>query len=80
MIDHAGFAQRNHQPSRRDIVVNDPQGLGQAQSKLYLQTFPEVVRPATLISRSITEIRAFIDEHSKGCIVKPLQTVLSEFY
>ena len=55
------------------IVVNDPEGLGQAQSKLYLQTFPEVVRPATLISRSITEIRAFIDEHSKGCIVKPLQ-------
>ncbi|TJW07291.1 MAG: glutathione synthase [Mesorhizobium sp.] len=55
------------------IVVNDPDGLGQAQSKLYLQTFPEVVRPATLISRSITEIRAFIDKHAKGCIVKPLQ-------
>ena len=55
------------------IVVNDPDGLAQAQSKLYLQTFPEAVRPATLISRSITEIRAFIDKHSKGCIVKPLQ-------
>ncbi|MFB9978837.1 glutathione synthetase [Mesorhizobium kowhaii] len=55
------------------IVVNDPDGLGQAQSKLYLQTFPEVVRPATLISRSISEIRAFIDKNSKGCIVKPLQ-------
>lgn len=55
------------------IVVNDPDGLAQAQSKLYLQTFPEAVRPATLISRSIAEIRAFIDKHSKGCIVKPLQ-------
>lgn len=55
------------------IVVNDPDGLGQAQSKLYLQSFPEAVRPATLISRSITEIRAFIDKHPKGCIVKPLQ-------
>ncbi|CAN7337633.1 glutathione synthetase [Mesorhizobium sp. LjNodule214] len=55
------------------IVVNDPDGLAQAQSKLYLQTFPEAIRPATLISRSIAEIRAFIDKHSKGCIVKPLQ-------
>ncbi|CAN7443781.1 glutathione synthase [Mesorhizobium sp. LjRoot246] len=55
------------------IVVNDPDGLGQAQSKLYLQSFPEAVRPATLISRSIAEIRAFIDKHPKGCIVKPLQ-------
>ncbi|RWK52759.1 glutathione synthetase [Mesorhizobium sp.] len=59
--------------ARGAIVVNDPDGLGQAQSKLYLQSFPEAVRPATLISRSITEIRAFIDKHSKGCIVKPLQ-------
>ncbi len=55
------------------IVLNDPAGLGQAQSKLYLQTFPEMVRPATLVSRSIAEIRAFIDQHSEGCIVKPLQ-------
>ncbi|RUX51334.1 MAG: glutathione synthase [Mesorhizobium sp.] len=55
------------------VVVNDPDGLAQAQSKLYLQTFPEAVRPATLISRSIVEIRAFIDKNAKGCIVKPLQ-------
>lgn len=55
------------------MVVNDPDGLAQAQNKLYLQAFPETVRPATLISRSITEIRAFIDNQPKGCIVKPLQ-------
>ncbi|MBB6468755.1 glutathione synthase [Aminobacter lissarensis] len=55
------------------VVVNDPDGLAQAQNKLYLQAFPEVVRPATLISRSIAEIRAFIDKQPKGCIVKPLQ-------
>ena len=55
------------------IVVNDPTGLAQAQSKLYLQTFPEAVRPATLISRSVSEIRAFIEKNAKGCIVKPLQ-------
>lgn len=55
------------------MVVNDPDGLAQAQNKLYLQAFPALVRPATLISRSIAEIRAFIDDQPKGCIVKPLQ-------
>ncbi|MEO5324049.1 glutathione synthetase [Mesorhizobium sp. CC13] len=55
------------------LVINDPDGLAQAQNKLYLQAFPEVVRPPTLISRSVAEIRAFIDKQPKGCIVKPLQ-------
>ncbi len=55
------------------VVVNDPDGLSQAQNKLYLQAFPEEVRPATLISRSVAEIRSFVDEQPKGCIVKPLQ-------
>lgn len=55
------------------LVVNDPEGLALAQNKLYFQDFPEVVRPATLISKDIDEIRAFIDEQAKGAIVKPLQ-------
>ncbi len=55
------------------LVVNDPDGLAQAQNKLYLQAFPEAARPATLISRSLGAIRAFIAEQPKGCIVKPLQ-------
>lgn len=54
------------------LVVNDPDGLAKTQSKLYLQAFPEAIRPTTLISRSITEIRAFIDKQPKGCIIKPL--------
>jgi glutathione synthase len=55
------------------LVVNDPAGLSLAQNKLYLQEFPEAARPATLISRNLGEIRDFIAEHPKGCIVKPLQ-------
>ena len=43
------------------LVLNDPSGLAIAQNKLYLQDFPEAVRPATLISRGIEEIRAFIE-------------------
>ena len=55
------------------LVVNDPGGLALAQSKLYFQDFPEAVRPATLISKSIEEIRGFIESQPKGAIVKPLQ-------
>lgn len=55
------------------IVLNDPDGLAQAQNKLYFQDFPAVVRPETLISKSIEEIRAFIDQQKKGVILKPLQ-------
>jgi glutathione synthase len=55
------------------LVVNDPDGLSNAQNKLYLQGFPEAVRPTTLISRSIDEVRAFVADQPKGVIVKPLQ-------
>jgi len=54
------------------IVVNDPNGLSKAGSKMYLQLFPEEVRPRTLITRDNSEIKAFAKE--MGTIVlKPLQ-------
>lgn len=59
--------------ARGTIVLNDPEGLALAQNKLYFQGFPEVVRPTTLISRSIEEIRTFVDGHPEGAILKPLQ-------
>lgn len=58
---------------RGAIVVNDPSGLSLAQNKLYFQDFPRAVRPTTLISKNIEEIRAFIDDHRDGVILKPLQ-------
>ncbi len=58
---------------RGTLVVNDPDGLAQAQNKLYFQDFPSSVRPTTLISKNIQEIREFIDGQKKGAIVKPLQ-------
>ena len=58
---------------RGTLVVNDPDGLAQAQNKLYFQDFPPAVRPTTLISKNIQEIRDFIDGQKKGAIVKPLQ-------
>jgi glutathione synthase len=54
------------------IVLNDPNGLSKAGSKMYLQLFPEEVRPRTLITRDNSEIRAFARD--EGTIVlKPLQ-------
>ncbi|MBN2474176.1 MAG: glutathione synthase [Pirellulales bacterium] len=54
------------------IVVNDPNGLAKASSKMYFQLFPEEVRPRTVITRDREEIKAFAQ--SEGTIVlKPLQ-------
>jgi len=53
------------------IVVNDPNGLAKASSKMYFQLFPEEVRPRTLITRDRHEIRAFANEEGR-CVLKPL--------
>lgn len=54
------------------IVLNDPNGLAQAINKMYLQTFPEEVRPRTLITRNHTEIKNFISEQDGWAVLKPL--------
>ena len=70
---HVGAMFGRLAADRGVLVVNDPDGLALAQNKLYFQDFPEAVRPATLISKNIDEIRAFIEQQAKGAIVKPLQ-------
>ncbi|MFC1761653.1 glutathione synthase [Planctomycetota bacterium] len=54
------------------IVVNDPNGLAKASSKMYFQLFPEEVRPRTLITRDRDELKAFAKEEGR-CVLKPLQ-------
>ncbi|MDA1053436.1 MAG: glutathione synthetase [Planctomycetota bacterium] len=54
------------------IVLNDPNGLAKAMNKLYLQTFPAMVRPRTLVTRSLSRIEKFLDDEGT-IIVKPLQ-------
>ncbi len=54
------------------IVLNDPNGLAKAQNKMYFQTFPEEVRPATLITRERDELRRFVAERGSA-VLKPLQ-------
>ncbi len=54
------------------IVLNDPNGLAKAQNKMYFQTFPEEVRPETLITRDRDEIKTFVKERGTA-VLKPLQ-------
>ncbi len=44
------------------LVVNDPDGLLRAGSKMYMAGFPEEIQPRTLISRNIDKIREFLRE------------------
>ncbi|MBU0640202.1 MAG: glutathione synthase [Planctomycetes bacterium] len=55
------------------IVLNDPNGLARAMSKMYFQLFPEEVRPRTLITRDHDEIKAFAKEQAGTIVLKPLQ-------
>lgn len=55
------------------VVLNDPVGLSQAMSKMYLQEFPEEVRPRTIITRDRAEIRRFAREQGAAIVLKPLQ-------
>ncbi|MFH2205158.1 MAG: glutathione synthetase [Elusimicrobiota bacterium] len=55
------------------IVVNDPNGLAKAASKMYFQLFPEEVRPRTLITRDHAEIKNFAKDQGGNVVLKPLQ-------
>lgn len=54
------------------LVVNDPDGLSRAGSKMYLAGFPVELRPKTLVTRSMERIRAFLRELDGPAIIKPL--------
>jgi glutathione synthase len=53
------------------MVLNDPDGLAQAMSKIYVQYLPESVRPATLIARDMTALRSFVEAHGSA-VIKPI--------
>jgi glutathione synthase len=55
------------------IVLNDPNGLAKAMNKTYFQLFPEEVRPQTLITRDVSEIKSFSKDRGENIILKPLQ-------
>jgi glutathione synthase len=54
------------------LVLNDPDGLSRAGSKMYLAGFPVELRPKTVITRSVERVRAFLRELDGPAIIKPL--------
>ena len=58
---------------RGPLVVNHPATLADAINKMYFQHFPQAVRPKTLISRNIEDIRRFHEENDHHMVIKPLQ-------
>lgn len=52
-------------------VVNDPMSLLRATSKLYLEEFPEKIRPRSIVTRDPAAIQRFVREIGHS-VVKPL--------
>ncbi len=58
------------------LVVNRPQALRDANEKAFVARFPECV-PPTLITRSLEEMRAFLNEHQR-VVVKPIDLMAGQ--
>jgi len=54
------------------LVVNDPEGLRRAGSRMYLGDFPADVRTRTLVSRSKPRLKAFLRALDGPAVLKPL--------
>lgn len=59
--------------NRGVLVVNNPAGLTRSLDKMYLQLFPESVRPRSIITRSKKDIKEFAKTENDNIILKPVQ-------
>lgn len=53
------------------FLMNDPRGLREANEKLYIFHFQDLLAP-TIVTRRIDELRAFMREQGGAMVVKPL--------
>lgn len=56
---------------RRCLVINHPQGIREANEKLYALNFPELI-PETLVSGDMGQLKQFMEEQGGEMIIKPL--------
>lgn len=68
----AGFLFGRLAMERGVVVLNHPDTLAYAIDKLYLQHFPEEIRPVTLVTRDVGEIRRFYEHCGRRIVIKPL--------
>lgn len=55
----------------KTLLVNDPRGLREANEKLFIFHYPDLIAP-TVVTHSMDELRAFMAEQGGEMIVKPL--------
>jgi len=53
------------------FLMNDPRGLREANEKLYIFRFPDLIAP-TIVTRKMDDIRAFMTELGQDIVVKPI--------
>jgi glutathione synthase len=58
------------QSGPRTVVCNSPQGLRDANEKMIILRYPDLI-PATLVSRDMGQIRAFLREQGGRAVIKP---------
>ena len=54
------------------LVLSDPDGLELGLTKLYMEFFPETIRPRTLVTRDKSEAKDFIAAEGGYAVLKPL--------
>ncbi len=54
-------------------VLNNPRALVDAENKLYLENFPEEIRPHTIVTRNYDDVKQFFEEQNNKIILKPLK-------
>jgi glutathione synthase len=57
--------------SRRTFVINSPEGLRDANEKLYQLNFPSVI-PPTLVTYESARLKSFMEEQGGEMVIKPL--------
>jgi len=53
------------------LLINHPRGLRDANKKLYILNFPELI-PESLVTKNPEEVKKFLFKIDKPCILKPL--------
>lgn len=72
--EHAGVAFGRMVQHEGVMVLNDAFALSHAFiDKLYFEELPEIIKPASLITRNKEDLLKFFEDHNKKMVLKPLE-------
>lgn len=55
----------------KTLIINEPEGIRNASEKLYVLRFPDLT-PATLITREVPRLEAFMEKQGGAIVIKPV--------